>query len=527
MSLGLRYRLDRPGQTPTILLSLAFEGRHARLPTKHLALAPNAWLAATSHANVPAPVHGGYLPFVGAITEWPLVRRRVSPRDRRAEIATVSVAVLPIGPFASLADSLRIGDLAGVGRLDLWAPGCDLSEAKPLIAGLFSVTDRTESGAFTVELTERGYESDSVFPGGASLTRDEFGDSMPDGVAGFAKRSLVLGPFPERLSCVPLNGSFPDLRGATQFYVAEPAVQSPPTSVQIGGYPIPMTGIRFVSDRTVSARQSYTRMVLPRPANEYGSSSTDVSCSGGVGLVHTDPVSDLLAIAGYAVTAETRLKVQAATRRGMNMSVFVSGLKGSIWELVAARLAPQLGLMLTSHLGKVTAYDVKHPTSFRRLERGAEIVDGALGKPATADASKIVNAIEMEFGRDVYASSGLTVISPTGNPLVRATSSSPGVAGRKLLASEMRYGRRPQTIQAADIVTLEGARYLAEEVLAPVLSIAGQQYKYWMTWGAGLDLDFDTGLEIVDPVYGATIRARILELSYPPGGVSVLCESIE
>lgn len=508
-------RALRSPASPILLVTFVFD-EAALFAEPHPAATPRALRAATSTVVVSHASSGRTFPFPGTVLGWPSLLREITPEERRAPVASTQLALTAAAAFPREAVGPNSPPSVWC-RIDVYLPGMDLVDAMPWMAGpVTAASEEDRRGGVRLTVEDGNTLRSIQFPAGQLTV--EIGDfpDAPDMVLGQARRQMIFGPFPYPIPCIPIS------KDGRRWYLCEPAVDAIPTSIQIGGVEVaeadrPIVSVgRLASDPS----QTFTELVFPESVANLGLYG-NVTASGGVGLpVDSAPITLLRDIGGYALSPRAERDLLRVAQ-DFNFSVF-QNKQAPVLELVRDRILPQTDLMLTLHLNRVETYRLGSTDGRRvRLALGEGLVAFVPQPREQGTSETAYNAIEVKFRRNIL------LVSPTGTltrDAIVVDASYGGPIGDLLARSEKRYGRRPLTIEAPDIVdeTTSGVPesiVALAELTAVLAAFPPRPITYDATWEVGLSLDLNAEAELTDPAQGLDATpVRVVRIELLPTG---------
>lgn len=431
---GWSSSLQSPGARKVALATVNIFGLPPADPHRHLALEPGSFCVA-SHpgVNVTHATSTRTVPFWPLLGAWPAIQRRYWPHERRAEISAVDLDILAeAGLTSALLD--QGGGQGATGRVDLWTDGIDLADVQPLLAGHVVGTPSLprRTGGTGVRIADGDPDKTAMLPPGP-ITRAEWPDA-PEDVAGIVQRTIIVGPFPERVPCAQIDAT------GRQWYVCDPACSVQPQRCWVNGVE-QRTGWTAERAETPSGL-SYSRIVFAQPASQLGAAPVSVDCGSGIGLREDGAIPLLLSLGGYALTARASALLDVL-RRQFDLSVLLNA-QGDVWQIVRDRLGAQTPYVLTQHLGAVDVLDAYGTTPTWTVGVGTGLIGRMDAADTETDTDAVVNALEVACGRDAAA----------GVPLARVyrdATHGPAASRTRCHKSQTLYGRRYKRLDAADL----------------------------------------------------------------------------
>lgn len=497
LSAEWKRALRSPG--PMVLLVTVVFDEDALWAEPHPAGASRVLRAATSTVSVPDVSSGRVLPFPGTVVGWPALAREITPEERRAPVATTQLSLTADAAFPREAVGPNSPPSVWA-RIDLYRPGMTLADARPWMAGpVTAASEEDRRGGVRITIEDGDTLRSVPFPAG-NLTVDsaDFPDA-PDMVLGQARRQVIFGPFPYPIPCIPIS------KDGRRWYLCEPAVEAVPTSVQIGGVDVDEKDRPVVSvgHLATDPSQTFTELVFPASVSSLGLYG-NVTASGGVGLpVDSAPVTLLRDVGGYRLSPRAERDLLRVAQ-DFNFSVF-QNKQAPVLDLVRDRILPQTDLMLTLHLGRVETYRLGDDGGRRvRLALGEGLVAFVPQTREQGTSETAYNAIEVKFRRNIL------LLSPTGTLMrdaIVVDANYGGPIGAMLARSQDRYGRRPLTIEAPDIVDEASGGVPASvvalgELTAVLAAFPPRPLTYDATWDVGEALDLNARVELTDLAQG-------------------------
>lgn len=514
MSSALRRAFDDPGARRVELLTLSPIENIAD-PRRHLARDAMALCVASDRG-----VEASGIPFWPLLGGWIQAEQRLSFAERRAEIGQAEALVVGEAPTRDLFE--RYGRRLYY-RLDLWSDGVPLEESYPLMAGpVADISQNTSVGGVRLSLADGDILRNVRYPSD-TISLANFPDA-PNDVVDVDVATHVIGPFPERLPCIPISADY------SRFFVCRPFTDRTPTRVYAGGTLI--AGWHVRRGVAVQDRWDYQELVLDEPVQNYGSLG-GVYCSGGVGDTSDNAIALLLAAAGVSVDRRTQSIIRSLSA-DFPMSVLVNA-QADAMEIVRQRLVPQTPYALTLHRGQVVMVPLEPGRFVQDVEVGGDLIGRTVTEATQTPLSGVFNAIEIRCSRDYYG-----VANSGSQPLMRVVRDAHhGPLGiRRLLASsEGRYGRRALVVDAADLavytdatglpVRCPGAERLAD-LLATLHAFSHRQCEYISTWSWGVRAELGMAACVTDPIEGyVRTPVRVVGIRYTAAAPIVTLETID
>ena len=509
LSAAWRRALTNPRARKVLLATISPNGFEAN-GRRHLGYEPHVIRAATD-AQVHVPSDLGPLPYFPTLLTWPALTRTLSIRERRWEIAEVT---LSIARGAALAGRLLDagGGYHATVRLDLWSDGIALDDTLLLFAGpvreVPKVNDRAES--VQVVATEGDPSITATWADG-TITPAEFPDA-PDALQGFGL-NYILGTFSQPVPCPQI-----DAKGL-RFVICAGTLNEPPTTVARNGVPITMTW--SVVNELTPAKRPVSVLVLKEPANTIGDGgfvTDEITCAGGVGIGGKHPARMLLEdVCGLTLTARARTLLDATP---FDLEL-LANVTGDALKLVRERVLPQTNLMFGFEHGQVDLIPLGPTLSRRALRLGAGLRYRPREQPTETLESAIANQIVVQCGRAVYGGVQTSV--------VRSAARSVGTLRRRLQQSLDRYGAKPLVYDAPDLPLVQRAAALScplGEVLASHVAacyaLPATPHRYAAEWLDGMTLELADGAQLTDAdqqLDAVDLRVSGWELPGPEGPV--------
>lgn len=497
LSAEWKRALRSPG--PRILLVTFVFDEEALWVEPHPAVTPRALRAATSTVAVGDAASGRTFPFPGTIAAWPDLSREITPEERRAPVSTTQLSLTADAAFPR--DAVGPNSPPSVwARIDLYCPGMDLSEARPWMAGpVTAASEEDRRGGVRLTIEDGDTLRSVQFPAG-QLTIDvgDFPDA-PDMVIGQARRQVIFGPFPYPIPCIPIS------KDGRRWYLCEPAVEAVPTSIQVGGAEVAEKDrpVISVGHLATDPSRTFTELVFPVGVSSLGLYG-NVTAAGGVGLpVDSAPLTLLRDIGGYEISPRAERDFLRVAQ-DFNFSVFQNKQR-PVLEFVRDSILPQTDLMLTLHQHRVETFRLGEDQSRRvRLALGQGLVAFVPQPREQGTSETAYNAIEVKFRRNVL------LLAPNGTltrDAIVVDASYSGRIGDLLARSEKRYGRRPLTLEAADIVdeTTGGVPtsvVALAELTAVLAAFPPRPITYDVTWDVGMAMDLNERAALTDADQG-------------------------
>jgi hypothetical protein len=426
--------LSSPHVPKILLCTISPDGRDP-IAERHLALESTSIRAATTTVHVVCAAADVTLPFWPTLLNWPAVDYQLSLEDKRLQISQFDVRLskdsglvellLRLGGAVS-ATAQGTGTIGATARLELIAPGLDLSESLLLVAGPAHPTLDRRDGGVTLRVTDGDPDravtyppdliSDAEFPGAPLRSRGR-------------SAQVIVGGMPEAVVCEPIDELADGT--STRFLVSIPAMTALPTRIARNGTSIDGGLARARQSRTPSGR-TYTELVLDVPA----SPDDEITASGGIGLSRDHPILFLLAQAGYSVSASARAVLNQLA--AFDFSVLVNQ-SGAVLDILR-KLVDQTTLVGGFRHGTYTVMDLARPGPTAALGIGTGLLYRLPNQSGLSTAVAVYNSFRVLCGRNHAASSSAL---PTPLLEIRRDPSHGPQAIRTLLAqSQALYGVR-------------------------------------------------------------------------------------
>jgi hypothetical protein len=485
----------------------------------HPGLMPDCIRASTHGVDIQSRT-GLTLPYWPTISQWPDLSFNWSPLDRRADVATTTIQFMPSAdiPVGQLGSS---GTPMGYARVDLWTDGVMFEDMIPLIQG--PVTESSFNDAddiISLTIADGDILKSVEFPPSSfKIDRDEFPNS-PDYIAGYAPRSIILGPFPNQVPCYQID------QFKREFYICEPALSSGPTKVYIGGDDIQVLGIPFPRHEVgvLSNYQTYSKLVFQDPIDSVNAIGF-ITCSGGVGTNSQHPVNTLLKYGDYLLSPDATAHINTLP---FNFFVLANN-SGSVYDLVTSRILPQTDLIGTLHLDHYHTIKLLGTMPEIRMGIGNGLVFRYVDHDVETDHSKIFNAIEVRYQRDIFSKT-----TPFRTAFMTDSTHGAFTAQNVCRRSEQLYGRRYEQIQCPDIVQYLDHTFQGHPVnivdlankIAQTNSLPHNEFVYQTNWLEGLSIWLNYRILLTDPDLGFVDRpTRVVSLSIPSTGPQITLQT--
>lgn len=504
-------RRSNPGIIPLVTI---FPASLACSEHCHPAEQAGAIRLSVEHADVESMV--GRLPFWPLLLDWPPMKERIFPRERRAEIPSTQFRILTESGFPT-EGTVPDQPTSFMCRIDLWAPGLTLSQVIHRLMGQITAApvEGTER-AISITVQDGPPFGDREI-GESFIQADDFPDA-PDEVLGRARRYFVIGPFPDPLPTIPID------RDGRRFYFMDAETFEPPDQFYVGGVleeeNIPTVVFRpFPTDPT----QRYTEVVFPRPISD-SLRLGGVLVAGGVGISDDPFMAIAEDIGGFDLTPQAKALFAEASSR-FSAQVFLNAT-ASAFDLLRSRLLPQTDLIATWRAGKLHAYRLRGETDGGSALLGAGLLYRVNQPQSQSVQGNIFNVIEVQYRRNILADLGEVPF----RSVLTVDQSYGGEIGTLLAESQRRYGRRLLQIPALDLVggadaVPMGVMELAE-LEARLHALEARQHTYDVTWEWWLGIGINSRRTLTDPDEGLNgVQVRVVGEELLPTGPRITFET--
>lgn len=431
--------------------------------------------------------------FKPLIARLPQISRKLSIQERRAEIASARVEVLPGSDLARYGISQN-----ATCRIDITTDGEPLSAAIPLLAGRITEAPSAPriTGPITFEALDGDPAKDKVAFNG-TITRDAF-EVAPVSSIGLP-RATIYGHYPILHLCIPLN------QEGTLYYVHDGAAVGFPTSVTKGG--TRLRADEWAPD-VITARDgsevTVVRLFSPNPNTGLAVGDL-VFADGGIGLAEKGVIESLTDLAGIRLSSRGALAARLIGTVGPMSALFNDSI-GAL-SAINERIAPQTQFVPAINLSELDLIDITPGGPSRKVKLGSELAFRIATDTSETPSEFVYTTIEVNVWRN---SAGQGTQDKPVFTVIRSPNIGSDAVRRKLAKARSYLGEdRVLTIDAPDLIadldenTFEAIDSPAAGALADLA--ASLYYKphrlhtYKTTnWAAGLSMERGTKFRLTD-----------------------------
>lgn len=507
-------------QKPIHLVTINVHGLKPYGNKPHLAAHAGSYCFATEPGiNVSDTYSGRIIPFWPLLGTFPTVAYRFSPQERRAEVPSAQIDILPgSGLTEDILDN-HSGQAVTI-RIDKWTHGVTLDNAICLLAGRVDSPQESpfRNGRVRFTAVDGDPRNAREYPPGL-ITRESFPDA-PLHVLDQDTITSILGRAPERIICKPIS-----LDRRTWLYCSPPATVHP-NRIEKGGVVL-RYGYRTV-DLVTPNGIGYTAVVFDNPVDQYTEGIDDtVSASGGTGLTSRNALAYLMDYAGLQWSSESKAELSRLDR-DFPLSILVDQQTDSVLDLIRDRLIPQTPFTFTFRNGKGHLIRCGADVPEVPVGIGSNLITRLGEQGQDTSLESVFNAVEVRCGRDQYASTAGPVAlwrayrdQHHGAPDVRSLCAK----------SERLYGRRFLAFDANDLavnltengvpVSCPGGEYMAD-LLIRQHALPRRSHRYLASMHLGLSLELNWRVSLTDANENLSQKlCRVSEIMHGPVGMEL------